>query len=174
MLLAFIWGACVARLYLNDTPLPRVLSGWTGFIVAVAIAYLGRVLAMTAVVKFGGMAAPYLKVFSEPVLTLGYALMLWNVISSESVFRRWLRHSIPQAVGRWSYSLYLWHWWPTVWICGWARGEFGVTAVGQYLAFAAALAVLIPLSWLSYRLFEVPYFSTHALQAQLRTNEGIA
>lgn len=158
-LIEFIWGTCVARLYLNDTPLPRVLSGWTGFIVAVAIAYLGRVLAMTAVVKFGGVAAPYLKVFSEPVLTLGYALMLWNVVSSESVFRRWLSHSIPQAVGRWSYSLYLWHWWPAVWICGWVRGEFGATAVGQYLAFATALAVLIPIAWLSYRLLEAPYFA---------------
>ena len=47
---------------------------------------------------------------SATVMSLGFALMLWNVISSSSVFSEVLSHRFLTAIGRWSYSLYLWHW----------------------------------------------------------------
>ena len=163
-LVEFIWGMCVARLYVEGTALPRLLSGGSGFMIGIAIAYLGRVCAVTEVVRFSGTAGIVLRVASEPILTLGYAIMVWNVISSDSIFSRWLSHAIPQAIGRWSYSLYLWHWWPLVWICGLAVSEFGRSVVAQYLGFAAALAVLVPMSWLSYRVLEAPYFEAARVQ----------
>lgn len=157
-LVEFTWGMCVARLYAGDVPLPGVLRGSRGFLAGIAIAYLGRTLAVTEVVALAGSAGPLLKTASEPVLAFGYGIALWNVIASDSPFRRALSHNVAQAIGRWSYSLYLWHWWPSVWICGLAVGTFGKSVIAQYLALAACVAVLLPLSWYSYRLFEAPYF----------------
>lgn len=157
-LVEFTWGMCVARVHLRGVPLPSALSGSRGFLAGIAIAYLGRMLAVTEIVALSGSAGPLLKTASEPVLALGYGIALWNVIASDSPFRRALGHAIPQAIGRWSYSLYLWHWWPSVWICGLAVGTFGKSVAAQYLALAACVAVLVPLSWYSYRLFEAPYF----------------
>ena len=85
-------------------------------------------------------------------------IVLWNVIASDSPFRRALSHGVAQAIGRWSYSLYLWHWWPSIWISGLAVAALGKSVAAQYLALAASLAVLVPLSRYSYRMFEEQYF----------------
>lgn len=157
-LIEFGWGICVARLYANGTPLPRILSGGVGFMLGAAVAYTGRALAVTEVVKLAGEYGPLLRVFSEPVLAFGYAIILWNLVCANSLFGRCLSHGSLRALGRWSYSLYLWHWWPAVWICGLTRAVLGSTVAAQILAFAISLGVLIPLAWISYRLFEAPYF----------------
>lgn len=167
-LVEFTWGICVARLYVDGTRLPRILSGCTGFLIGLTVAYLGRLLAVTEVVRSSAAAGPLLRMASEPVLTLGFAVILWNLVSSNSVFRRSLSHAIPQSIGRWSYSLYLWHWWPSVWICGLIVAAFGKSVTTQYLAFAAALAVIVPLAWLSYRLLEAPYFEQAGAKGPIR------
>jgi peptidoglycan/LPS O-acetylase OafA/YrhL len=157
-LVEFLWGIGVARLYMRSVELPRALRGARGFVAGVALAYAGRLLMTTEALAHAGALSPLCRTAAEPVLTAGYALMLWNVVASDSAFRRFFSLPALQAVGRWSYSLYLWHWWPTAWIAGHAAARFGADAAVQHAAFAAILAVLIPVAALSYRLLELPYF----------------
>jgi len=73
-------------------------------------------------------------------------------------FARALSHSVPQAIGRWSYSLYLWHWWPCYFIATSIAGRLGHTLLAQYLSLSVVLLFLIPAGWLSYQWLEAPYF----------------
>jgi peptidoglycan/LPS O-acetylase OafA/YrhL len=91
-------------------------------------------------------------------MTAGYALILWNVVSSGSWFRDVLSRPVFTVVGRWSYSLYLWHWWPTAWISGELAQRLGSGPLVQHVSLVLCLALLLPFSWLSYRLLEQPYF----------------
>jgi peptidoglycan/LPS O-acetylase OafA/YrhL len=156
-LMEFCWGVCVARLYVNAVPPPHVLRGWHGFILSAAIMFLGRLLMVKEVLQRFELAEVVLKTIAEPILTLGYAMILWNVVGSQSPFQRLLSSYWMQLIGRWSYSIYLWHWWPSYWISLKVHSVFGSSVVGQHLAFGLTLALLLPISIISYRVLELPY-----------------
>jgi peptidoglycan/LPS O-acetylase OafA/YrhL len=157
-LIEFSWGMCVAWLYIKKFTIPKVLSAEKGFLIAFLVAYLGRLLMVSEVVHLAGSSGYLCRIAAEPILTLGYSLMLWNVITSESVFQSGLSHPVMQTLGRWSYSLYLWHWWPCLWISQLVVKHFGATPLTQYVALILSFIVLIPLSCLSYCWLEAPYF----------------
>lgn len=157
-LVEFAWGICVARLYTMQKMPPKLLCGEKGFVIGFAITYVGRLLMVTEVINLAGSFGYICKIFAEPVLSLGYSLILWNVISSNSVFQQWLSHPIAQGVGRWSYSLYLWHWYPCLWISQVIVKNFGVNPLTQHIALALSLAILVPFSILCYHFLEAPYF----------------
>jgi peptidoglycan/LPS O-acetylase OafA/YrhL len=161
-LIEFIWGMCAGRLHIERREPPHVLRGSLGFFLGVAAVYAGRTMMVTEVLRFAGPGAYLLQVLSEPVMTAGYGLLVWNVLSSQSPFRRLLSNEYLQAIGRWSYSLYLWHWWPTVWIAGFVSSQLGSNAGAQYLGLALTLAVLLPVAGFSYLLLERPYFRARA------------
>lgn len=113
---------------------------------------------VTEVVNFAGSFGFICKIFAEPILTLGYALILWNVIASNSIFQKSLSYSFPQKIGRWSYSLYLWHWYPCLWISQQVVKHLGKNFISQHISLFLSLLILIPLSYLSYHYLEEPYF----------------
>lgn len=153
-LIEFLWGMAVAKLYEQDQPLPTVLKGAVGIFVACLIAYAGRLLMMKEVMQ----ALPFARAFAEPIMTFGYALLMWNVLTCETLFQRGLSSPALLLVGRWSYSLYLWHWWPCYFICGWCVARWGSTAFTHLLSLALSLLVLVPFCAWSYRCLEAPYF----------------
>jgi len=158
-LVEFTWGICVARLYSMQKLIPKILGAERGFFLAFTIAYFGRLLRVTEVVNLAGSYGYICQTFAEPFLTLGYALMLWNVVSTTSIFSKLLSHKLVQSIGRWSYSLYLWHWWPSLWIAEYLVNQFGSSPLTQYCALLLSLAILVPCSYLSYSFLEAPYFS---------------
>lgn len=62
---------------------------------------------------------------------------------------RLLGHAALQAIGRWSYSIYLWHWPIVVWL-----HQSQSRQDGAWLA--AGMAASLLLGWLSFRLVESP------------------
>jgi peptidoglycan/LPS O-acetylase OafA/YrhL len=60
-----------------------------------------------------------------------------------------LGNPVFQALGRWSYSIYLWHWPISVFL-----GEWQPNPAPQYVAGALGVSVLF--GWLSFRLVETP------------------
>jgi len=171
-LVEFMWGICVARLFSAKASLPWLLQGGRGILIGATVAYAGRLLMVTEVVNWAGPIGFASKALGEPVLTLGYSIILWNAVASSSWFGNVLGHSWFQVVGRWSYSLYLWHWWPVLWITKAMSNSFGSTAIIQYLSFAISLAVLLPVSCLSYRVLESPYFQRHSRNSAGRVVEA--
>jgi len=161
-LVEFLWGILVSVLHQKNRLPPKVLRGNGGFILAIGVAYLGRLLMVSEVVRAAGEWGWVLKALAEPVLTLGFGFILWNVVMTESLGRTILEHAVARALGRWSYSLYLWHWWPAYWIATGTAAHFGSTALVQNAAFILTLLVLVPVAWFSYRALELPYFRRKA------------
>ncbi|BAY33443.1 hypothetical protein NIES2107_53390 [Nostoc carneum NIES-2107] len=157
-LVEFTWGMCIAKLYTVQKPPPNILCAEQGFLLSFLITYFGRILMVTEVVNLAGSFGYFCKALAEPILTLGYSLILWNVISSESIFRNLLSHQVLQAIGRWSYSLYLWHWWLCLWLTEYLVHKFGSSPIIQNVSLVLSLIVLLPFSWASYSLLEAPYF----------------
>lgn len=168
-LVEFVWGICVARFHADKRVPPALLRGATGFVLGALVAYIGRLLMVTEVVHAAGPYGFMLRAAAEPVMSAGFAMILWNVIGSRSWFRECLSVPAFRIVGRWSYSLYLWHWWPTVWISSELTRQYGSNAWVQYLALGCSLAVICPLGWVSYRALERPYFESRARLERLST-----
>lgn len=157
-LVEFMWGMMVAHLFSCGKAPPSYLRGLTGFLIGLAVAYIGRFLRVTEIVHSAVSYGPLCKALAEPVMSLGFALILWNAITTPSLISAALCSQAMTAIGRWSYSLYLWHWYPAMWISHYLHKLYGPSTPAQYAAFVITLAVLLPLSWLSYKWLEAFYF----------------
>ena len=160
----FGWGIMAARLYVMGTVLPVVLRKGGGFAIGFLLAYLGRVMMTTEVAQvLGGIWG---RIFAEPILTLGCTIILLNVISSDSLFRRLLRGEGLLAVGKISYSLYLRHPWFGEWTSRYVLHVLKLSQVtGQPVSFFIQLLLLLPFCALSYQYLEAPYFKNVSTSA---------
>jgi len=82
---------------LKRAPPAGVAGGNSGFLLAFAVTLGGRILMTGEIGVWGSRWGLFWRVISEPVLSLGYALMLWNVVSSTSIFARALKHPRPKS-----------------------------------------------------------------------------
>ncbi|MDP9024518.1 MAG: acyltransferase [Candidatus Eremiobacteraeota bacterium] len=173
-LIEFVWGIGVARLYRDGIVPSGPFRGARGALLAVAVAYLGRLLTVTEIVEAAGRAGPLFRAFASPLLTFGYALLLWNVVGSESIVSTTLASVPMRTLGRWSYSIYLWHLYPSVWIASALVTRFGNGGLMPYVATVSALLIVVPISIFSYRWFEAPYFRKRParLASRVLTQEG--
>jgi len=151
-------GIVAGKLYLENYKLPTFLRGWQGFLLSFAIAYLGRIFIVTEFVARFKQYAFIVRAFGEPLMTFGFGLMLYGLITSDSIFRKLICARPILFIGKISYSMYLWHWLISVAISNGVLVHIGAGIPAFYLAFALSVLILIPVSWLSYRLFEAPYF----------------
>jgi peptidoglycan/LPS O-acetylase OafA/YrhL len=163
----FAWGMLAARWMDENRLPPRIFRGNVGFVIGLGVVLFGRLLMTTEVSRWSGHWAPVPLIFWEPFLTLGYGLLVWNVVTGPSLFSSWLSHPIAQAIGRWSYSLYLWHWWPCWFIATILVKRLGPSLLAQYATLLSLLAVLVPFCWLSYEWLEAPYFNRWRKKTEL-------
>jgi len=100
-------------------------------------AILAASLLLTADTPWPGLAA---------LLPVGGAML---VILDSGGRTRLLGSAAIQGIGRWSYSIYLWHWPVVVWL-----HQSQSQRDGAWIA--AGMAASILLGWLSFRLVEIP------------------
>jgi len=162
-LIEFLYGIVVARLYQENARPAWWLRGATGALIGLAVAYAGRMLMVTEVVRAAGRFGPTCLVASVPLLALGFAMILWNVISSPSIFQRALSSAPALLIGRYSYSLYLWHWIPCLWLSRQMSERFAKSNLCFEITFALFMLLAIPFAGLSYRFLEAPYFRQRGL-----------
>lgn len=154
----FGWGMIAAKLYIAKKSLPGFLLGFKGFVLAFCIAMVGRSFLVVEVYQSLGSYAFIMKAFGEPVLTFGFALVVLNVIESRSIFSRFLSLPFMQFLGKISYSMYLWHWMIVVNVCSWWIGLTHISVLNLNIAFLITVLIVVLIAYLSYRLFEAPYF----------------
>ena len=155
----FGWGILAARIYLDKTKFP-ILNGNAGFMLSAASAFAGRLLMVTEVANAFGPLSFFVRALGEPVLTFGFALVIINVTGASNFFVRILSLPFMQFIGRISYSMYLWHWLICWNITHWIIGRAGQTPLIMNLTYIVCLIAIIPISWVTYRLLEVPYFTS--------------
>jgi len=174
-LIEFLWGAGAAHLYLRGGRLPALLGGTGGVFSACGMVYLGRVMRLTEVTsRFGATGSALLWALSDPVMTLGFAWLVFLAVSERNGFSRLLEVRPLKAIGLWSYSLYLWHWYPCLLLAKAGVWAAGSNVLVQNVVLIGSLAILIPLSALSYRMLEAPYLRRGRAPSGASTPETLA
>lgn len=110
---------------------------------------IGLVLITTAALAFDATTA--MPGYPTLLPCLGAGLVLIGGVNGGQGLARLLETAPFVRLGRWSYSLYLWHW-PILVACSYYAPE-GMSTVGRVIA----LAIILVVSALSYRFIETPF-----------------
>jgi len=159
-LIEFMMGVIAAGLYLNNSSGWYCRSYW-GIVVGILLAGVGRVL-MTVGFHYRedslGIAA---RVFDLPLLTMGYALLIVNTLSHPSIVKSFLETKFMSLIGKYSYSMYLWHWIISGIVVNQLRDLLTISPfINVNALFVLSVIVLLLVSFISYILFERFYFLT--------------
>jgi peptidoglycan/LPS O-acetylase OafA/YrhL len=162
----FGWGMLAAKIYGDRSPLPKFLQGLKGFVLAFLVASFGRIIMMTEFFNHFHSMAFLVRALGEPVLTLGFAGIILNVTEYKTIFSAGLSTAFMQFVGKISYSMYLWHWIIINSICQWFINRSLISPLYLNIAFLISFVIVLPVAWISYRLFEAPYFRSTRIPGQ--------
>lgn len=161
----FAFGILAAVYFLQGYRLPGFLSGLKGFFIAFGISYIGRILMLTEIAAHLDKYAFWARTIGEPTMCVGFALILYNVITTESLASKVLSSGPFQFLGKISYSFYLWHWLVSFLIAFFVKKSLGNTLLSFNVSFVCSVIVMIPVSWISYELFESLYFKKRSVSA---------
>jgi peptidoglycan/LPS O-acetylase OafA/YrhL len=156
-LVEFMCGIVVAHLYRKNLSIPWIIRGTRGCVIGLAVCCVGRLLMVKELSEGGGgSGAAYAA--SAPILAGGYGIVLWSVVSSSSWVGRIFSSRPAVVIGRYSYSMYLWHWIPCLEISRWFMSVAGSGTDILYLAFIISVGLIVLVASVSYSLLEAPYF----------------
>jgi peptidoglycan/LPS O-acetylase OafA/YrhL len=152
----FAWGILLAWLYTNrwgiaffSKPM-SILAGFT-------LAYTGKLLFFSAfLAKMGGFGFVF-QTLGPLIMTMGFACMIFSCLESKTLSTIW-GNKYFSALGRVSYSFYLWHAFILEIVFEHFKNIIPWTGPGVFLLMLIVLIILIPVSFISYRLFESFYF----------------
>jgi peptidoglycan/LPS O-acetylase OafA/YrhL len=159
-LIEFVWGMIVAWRLRTRVNSVAFFDGISGALFGLVVAFAGRMLMTRSFVEDPGVVGILSRCFAEPILSLGYALVLWGVISRRSALSDVLAHPVMVKLGNWSYGVYVWHWFVASWMTTAIVALLGQTALAVWVSFAILVPVLAFLGMLSFRVFERSYFAT--------------
>jgi peptidoglycan/LPS O-acetylase OafA/YrhL len=164
----FGWGILIGFILTNEKWKAKIqiTQTWFHLLLGFSILYLGRVMRLTEVVQRTGEFSILFKVFSGPVMTFGFAYIMYMLISKHGKFSGFVEHRVFQFLGKLSYGVYLWH----VLFISFLPYLFKQTD-GPYIMILAFLLVLIcsiVLSYASYQLIEKRYFNSNLSSKTIR------
>ena len=102
-------GIAAGYYFLKNKKLPRLFLGVKGIFIALAVMYLGRVMMYTEFLQKVGSFAFLFKSLADTIMTTGFGLLLYHVITESSMLSIFLSTKPITYLGRISYSIYLWH-----------------------------------------------------------------
>jgi peptidoglycan/LPS O-acetylase OafA/YrhL len=158
-LIEFLMGIIAAKLFL-DKKKGWIFSSVKGILIGVVIAFAGRLMMTEVMQEHTGYIGIWARTFNLPLLSFGYALALLNTLQTKTWFSALMESRLFNRIGKYSYSMYLWHWiiaeWLTIYLMKqWKTEPFLLVN----MAFLIAVFILYPISAASYRIFESFYFS---------------
>lgn len=155
-LVEFCFGILLA-IILQDKA-EKTTPFWVVLSLSVFLICAGRVLMSS---YFVDNASVYLRILGRSGLTIlssGYAVLVYASVSYDSMLSKILKLGFVQFLGRVSYSMYLLHWFPCLWIARWFCAKFGANNFALTVSFCFTVGLLSVASYVSYQLFESPYF----------------
>lgn len=168
LFIEFGWGILIGFILTNEkwkTSI-RINQTWLNLFIGFSILYAGRLMRLTEVVQHTGQFSILFKVFSGPVLTFGFAYLMYMFISSHGKFSKFVEYSLFQFLGRLSYGIYLWH----VLFISFLPLLFKPTESPYVMIIAFLLVTLfsVALSWLTYEIIEKRYFTSKLSSKRIR------
>ena len=164
----FAVGIITAWCFINHYTLPRWLKGTYGLLTATAIMYLGRLMKFTPVVDHAGEAGFLLKTLSDTIMTAGFGLLMFSVITEPGRLAKCLSGNLITWLGRISFSIYLWHSLSFILLHNLLQKlHFG--AYNPVAGFIMVSLLTIFISYFSYRYLEAFYFRLRPNQPTVKT-----
>lgn len=157
-LIEFTMGIIAANFYLFKQN--KILTNNTlGLLIAFMVAFFGRLLMKDEIINHGTYIGIFTKVFNIPILSIGFALMILNLLNYKSLLSKLLESNVIQKLGKYSYSFYLWHWIIAESIYSLIKNKLFIHPfLVLNIAFVISIIILFPISKLSYWMFEAFYF----------------
>ena len=172
LFIEFGWGILIGMIITNDAWKLKfqVKQSWLNLLIGFGILYFGRVMRLTELVENAGSFAIFLKVLSGPVMTFGFAYIMWMLIGSIGKFNGFVEHRFFQFMGRLSFGIYIWHV-LILSIIPWTHLNAHLpTPIAMILTFVMVSALTTLLSWLTYELLEKRYFNSIHSNSNQRIN----
>jgi peptidoglycan/LPS O-acetylase OafA/YrhL len=161
LFMEFGWGILMAMILTkpNWKEKLELKQSWKNLFIGLLILYTGRLLRFTQVVESVGSFGIVFKIFSGPLLTFGFALIMFMLIRQKGIFSNFVEHWIFQFLGKCSYGIYLWH----VLVIELTKRYFDTQGgpVSLLIAFFMVAALSIMLSWITYENIEKFYFKSN-------------
>lgn len=156
-LIHFMWGILLANIIYQDR-MPAWLENGYNIIPAFILANFGKMLFSKQAIKLAGKYDWLPLSIGPGIMTLGFS---WLIYISLKNFRfgKIIGNSPLSALGRISYSFYLWHAFILEGIANFLNGRPGFKQLNAPLLFVITLIILIPVSYISYLIFEKFYFN---------------
>ena len=159
----FAVGIIAAWCFIKNYRLPGSLRGGKGLLFAIVIMYFGRLMKFTPVVNYVGEAGFVSKTLADTIMTAGFGLLLFHVITEPGRFSNWLSGNIITWLGRISFSIYLWHSLVFIILRDWLQ-KLSFGAYNPVVAFMIVSLLTIFISYFSYRYLEAFYFKLRPTQ----------
>ena len=166
----FGWGILLGLVYERNLLQHTFLSRPTGFFTGVFAAYLGKLFFYAGFLVYAGKAAFLFESVGPLIMTLGFAMIILASLRN-AWLNQLLSNRVLVFVGRISFSFYLWHLLVVKTCFTYFQAFLPEGAAGVLVLGLLTLIILIPLSLLSYNLFESFYFKipTQKMEIKLKT-----
>lgn len=152
----FAWGILLAYLFskrIGAVFFSKAVSILAGFV----IAYAGKMFFFSVVVAKAGRAGFIFQTIGPLIMTLGFACMIYSCLENQTLSAIW-GNRVFSTLGRISYSFYLWHVYVLEIMYNLLKDVIPRTGPGVFTLMLISLCIIIPVSFISYRLFESFYF----------------
>lgn len=153
----FGWGILLGLIYKRKLLIPSLLSGKPGFVLGLIVAYAGKLFFYSAFVKAAGKFGFLFESTGPLIMTLGFAMMILSTLR-DKFLNKLLSNKVFVFIGRISYSFYLWHFLILEFCTQYFANYVPSGAAGVGVLGIITLVVLLPISYLSYKLLESFYF----------------
>ncbi|MDO6434138.1 acyltransferase [Flavitalea sp. BT771] len=152
----FGWGILMGYFFATQKKVP-FFSNWWSIFAGFVIAYTGKLFFYSGFVARMHSAGFIFQSIGPLLMTMGFACMIYSCLENNTLSRIWGNRYFA-GLGRISYSFYLWHNFMLEIIFTHFGKYMPQNAAGVFLTILLVLVVLIPVSFISYKLFESFYF----------------
>ena len=153
----FGWGILLGYVYAKNYLVGSFLSGVKGFWFGLIVAYIGKICFYSNFLKNTGSLSFLFESIGPLVMTLGFSIMILSSLRQQLI-NKIIGNHLLAFIGRISYSFYLWHALIIQFSFQYFEKFISYTPLGVLFLFVICIAFIIPISFISYILFESFYF----------------
>ena len=156
----FGWGILLGYIYVKNHLGKSFLSGAKGFWFGLLVAYVGKIFFYSSFLKNTGGASFLFESIGPLIMTLGFSIMILSSLRQQFI-NKIMNNRILVFIGRISYSFYLWHALIIEFSFNFFKQFIPHTSVGVFILYLICLVFIIPVSYISFNIFESFYFKSN-------------
>lgn len=157
----FGWGILLGFIYLNKILINPFLSGWKGFWFGLLLAYTGEIFFYSNFLKNTGSLRFIFESTGPLIMTLGFSIMMLSSLRHRSI-NKILACRPFVFIGRISFSFYLWHILSIEFSFYYFKQFISYSRIGVLILSLLCLIFIIPISYISFNIFESFYFKSNS------------